>query len=637
MSRKYDFKIIALKPIAGCDKDRLKILTAGEFYFFYNNYSIDENDRITKKEIVPEDFFFNDKELHVNISAIVGKNGSGKSTVIELLFMALNNLACQQPLSQKLIYVNNIYVDIYFHSDSYYKIEARDKVKVYKYNRNTRSAEPMHDFELKDFFYTIIVNYSHYAYNDTDLSFNKNWLFRLFHKNDGYQTPVVLNPYRRQGNININTENDLVKSRLIANLLKGDEDGYDFKQLTPQLKATDLILKLKSDFRNKVLWEEEIKGQEKRKEITFLDLKINHKKALQALNLYFKFRYRTLKSEDFELATDYVIYKMVSIALKYDDYDGFFLKGQFNFDEERLKEFAKELYDDTSHITFKLRQTLNFLNYRHLELSSQELNLVKFTQKLQKLKPPAGFRKIDTIVLVPPPIFEVEIILKSSANAKDSIDFNLLSSGEKQMIYSVSSLLYHLSNLDSVRNTKKRKAYRYVNIILEEIELYFHPEMQRNYIRDILISIKRIKLQNIKAVNICFVTHSPFILSDIPACNIMFLNELGKTELDRVPAQTFGGNIHELLGDVFFLREGLIGAFAKEKIQTIIEHLNPDNENLSEAPVYQYSREYIIKCIEMVGEPFLRQMLMEMYYKKYDREKEIKILQARIDQLRRND
>lgn len=39
----------------------------------------------------------------------------------------------------------------------------------------------------------------------------------------------------------------------------------------------------------------------------------------------------------------------------------------------------------------------------------------------------------------------------------------------------------------------------------------------------------------------------------------------------------------------------------------------------------------------MVGEPFLRQMLMEMYYKKYDREKEIKILQARIDQLRRND
>lgn len=67
---------------------------------------------------------------------------------------------------------------------------------------------------LQDFFYSIVVNYSLYAFNMLDEG--KYWIEKLFHKNDAYQVPMVLNPYREYGNININTENHLVKQRLLS-------------------------------------------------------------------------------------------------------------------------------------------------------------------------------------------------------------------------------------------------------------------------------------------------------------------------------------------------------------------------------------------------------------------------------------
>lgn len=57
------------------------------------------------------------------------------------------------------------------------------------------------------FFYTFVSNYSMYAYNREDYSdeFDADgigcWLQGIFHKNDGYQTPIVLTPFREKGNI----------------------------------------------------------------------------------------------------------------------------------------------------------------------------------------------------------------------------------------------------------------------------------------------------------------------------------------------------------------------------------------------------------------------------------------------------
>jgi hypothetical protein len=47
-----------------------------------------------------------------------------------------------------------------------------------------------------------------------------NWLHGIFHKNDGYQTPIVITPFRDNGNIDINKENHLALERQVTLLAR---------------------------------------------------------------------------------------------------------------------------------------------------------------------------------------------------------------------------------------------------------------------------------------------------------------------------------------------------------------------------------------------------------------------------------
>ena len=148
---------------------------------------------------------------------------------------------------------------------------------------------------------------------------------------------------------------------------------------------------------------------------------------------------------------------------------------------------------------------------------------------------------------MPPPFYTYDIALQEDSS-DDTILFSALSSGEKQQIYAISSILYHLDNLDSIADDKSnpnRVFYPHVNIILEEIELYFHPEMQRRFVYDLLKGVQSMRLENLKGINFILVTHSPYVLSDIPRSNVLALST---NELDeQQPIRSFGANIHEML------------------------------------------------------------------------------------------
>lgn len=107
--------------------------------------------------------------------------------------------------------------------------------------------------QLKDWFYTIVCNYSLYSFNyhdyyaertdDNRLSLlgkkitpnNEDDAYRLkgvFHKNDGYQTPVVIHPMRQNGIINAVKENYLAKERLVELQFESDDNGqYLFREI----------------------------------------------------------------------------------------------------------------------------------------------------------------------------------------------------------------------------------------------------------------------------------------------------------------------------------------------------------------------------------------------------------------------
>ena len=74
------------------------------------------------------------------------------------------------------------------------------------------------------------------------------------------------------------------------------------------------------------------------------------------------------------------------------------------------------------------------------------------------------------------------------------------------------------------------------------------------------------------------------------------------------------------------MEDGLMGEFAKNKIQEIMDFLN-DAKNIEEISTKE---EQIRQVIDSIGEPFLKQKLLEMYYKKFKDEASKK---ARKDEL----
>ena len=112
--------------------------------------------------------------------------------------------------------------------------------------------------------------------------------------------------------------------------------------------------------------------------------------------------------------------------------------------------------------------------------------------------------------------------------------------------------------------------YKFVNIILDEVELYFHPEMQRQFVFLLLHAIRCVKFRHLKGIHILFATHSPFILSDIPSDHVLALglrNEKDKEE----PIKTFGANIMEMLSNTFFM-DSSIGETVRREISKLVEY-----------------------------------------------------------------
>ena len=217
--------------------------------------------------------------------------------------------------------------------------------------------------------------------------------------------------------------------------------------------------------------------------------------------------------------------------------------------------------------------------------------------------------------LLPPPIFDVDLILSKNLVGNGIIPFSSISSGERQIAYTISNLMYHLVNVDSEWNDNYRKdkdhleviKYRYMNVIFDEVELYFHPEMQRQFTNIMMKTLKSVKFTNMRGVNIMMVTHSPFVLSDIPDGNVLCLGEG-----DKKVTKTLGGNIMEMLSSSFFMNNS-IGDAVKEEISGIVTLYNKavrEHQDVKE--------EYTAKKVRMrylcdnLGDEFLKRMVTRM-------------------------
>ena len=147
-----------------------------------------------------------------------------------------------------------------------------------------------------------------------------------------------------------------------------------------------------------------------------------------------------------------------------------------------------------------------------------------------------------------------------------------------------------------------RVKYQNVNILLDEVEMYYHPEYQRQFLSKLLKLIGNLKIskEDISSINICVITHSPFLLSDILRRNILFLDE-GKVMNDEVKCETFGANIYDILKNGFFLKDNALGCFVNQRINSVIEYINNPNKQDNEL-----ARQEAEEIIELIGDPLIK-------------------------------
>lgn len=649
-----------------------------KWFYFYKGITIAENNAniLMTSEAKKDYSLYDTDKLKISLCAIVGRNGSGKSSIVELLVRTINNLAAALlgegynfSAAEHLHFIDNVFADLCFQiGNVVYILESHGRHITLKYYRATvkhyfvyepfrtkiildqnsigETYVPLKKNRegrriLKTLFYTMICNYSLYGFNYRDflsektpqerlqaLKVKKNddfteedsiWLKGIFHKNDGYQTPIVLHPMRVDGKLDVAKENMLAKERLSALLFYKDSQGnYPLRVINGKLHVIALQIKPTKNrkfVKENMLDKLDISNKQ--------NVSKNYEHVRECILDFWDEKYKILQlggnkqlSED---AYDYVVYKTLKIIKNYKKYKPIFnylSKGEFLY--ETLREKLEPLSLDYSHITKKLLQTINYLITDTYPDVDNFYNLTDLEESLERKGVSVKIKGHDVKImqnLLPPPIFDVDLILSNNDEGNGPIPFSSISSGERQIAYTISNLMYHLVNVDSEWNDFYRKdkdhleviRYHYMNVVFDEVELYFHPEMQRQFTSIMMKMLKSVHFTNLRGINIMMITHSPFVLSDIPESNVLCLGEG-----DETVTKTLGGNIMEMLSKSFFMSSS-IGDLIKEEISVIVSLYNQafrEGENVRAQ--FAKNRVRFKYVCDNVGDDFLRKMLTGM-------------------------
>ncbi len=239
----------------------------------------------------------------------------------------------------------------------------------------------------------------------------------------------------------------------------------------------------------------------------------------------------------------------------------------------------------------------------------------------------------------------------------DIVSDKKLSFGEKSLL-NLYSTLYEFT----IEKNHTRESENYL-LILDEADLGYHPLWKRKYIDALnktlpeIFNTLEIKVfDNIKKkkvnsemenpkIQIIFTTHDPLTLSDLPNNSIVFLkkdsqfsNVLNIDDFER-PTNTFGANISDLLSESFFINNGLIGDFAKDKIEEVIVDLNKLLDlkfNNKHVDISKDKKILLKETIEIIDEPIIKMKLIDIYNTIFEVsiENEINELEERLKHLR---
>jgi len=139
-------------------------------------------------------------------------------------------------------------------------------------------------------------------------------------------------------------------------------------------------------------------------------------------------------------------------------------------------------------------------------------------------------------------------------------------------------------------------------ICIDEGDLYLHPAWQIDFINILNKMLPRFFTGNIQLV---LTSHSPFLLTDLTRDNVIILHERKVLDKKEFPFKTFGSNLYELYKNVFFLNKKRFGSLAAEHIEDATNKIINGKLSLSE-------KEQLNKFIELIGDKLLHNQLKGM-------------------------
>lgn len=186
------------------------------------------------------------------------------------------------------------------------------------------------------------------------------------------------------------------------------------------------------------------------------------------------------------------------------------------------------------------------------------------------------------------------------------LNFNF-SSGEK-------ALLNFFAWINSINILNKDKSFRNSDnylFIIDEIDLYAHPQWQKQLLSLLLEQLNKEYIN--KHIQLIFTTHSPILLTDVPKSNTVFIKKIENDAsiiCKDKRQETFSANIYDLYHDAFFLDHSYVGDFAQNFINNIFKAISCQKLDLDNS---------IFNQINLIGEPILKYKLMELYKGKFEK------------------
>ncbi len=553
--------------------------------------------------------------LNINVTAIVGENGSGKSSIFEVLtFLFYQGVIASREDKTFFIFLQNKTFFIQCENYKHQKIKLEDFIKI----KNNTSTALSNEFCARTMMPII-----HFSNSISDITKNHSLKalenYDKFH--NGIQPKIPSMPSENSyDNFNLKFQYILKKNDTFFNFI--DEnfifDSYQCKIHFQEIEVC-IVQYDNKEFSKYLSFQT---GKHLNKEELFYKMLITLAIEMTTSKIHTS-KHPSLEpnTANSEILKQYIKENIEDkIIHKINDFNDSSLKFTLDVCKKSLEniheDFSEEIFDInlfSPYSEYEPKEPMNNFHKFFEDYPVPQSNTI-FQSEIFSMKD----RYLENIYQNELLNFMMEnnILRCNFLNSKkNNSHFLELSSGEKLYLDLLTNFSYTLLRLQN----------DFAGVMLfDEIELSFHPNWQKRIIKSLIHIQGEISKSKNSNLHLIFTSHSPFLLSDLPKENVIFL-EKGKQVYPNI--ETFGANIHTLLSHGFFMKDGLMGEFAKNKINEIMNFLNNEKSPIKDDDEAQ-------KYICIIGEPIVKRQLQRMLdSKKLDKMKEIDALKNQIENL----